>query len=528
MHFSKGIKEKKCLYLIDSLLLTLCTLLTEKNLQFFIDSETFFFQSFLILLLSFFLLSVLRYVKLYLKTRLEKEGTLEGQRYIVHLAFKNYYNHSIAQDTGSMLFNLTEDVYKLMPWFTYGKLELVLDFIFFVCIFVLMLNIDVYLSVISLICILVSLGCANLLSSKLAKAKDDQQKLSSELNQQMLNSGRNIKTIKQLKKAGFFEKKYSEFIQNKYLPVLKKSIWGQTLFISQLIFSQEIIPFLMLFVGILFALSDATTIGSAIVVMDMTIKLSDSIQSIGENLSQRHLARKIQKRMSLLTDELVHSEGTSLLAPFKSLHIQVHQFQHEQEGPPILKDVDILIRQGETVIIKGESGKGKSTLAKLIAGIIPLRDMEGCIYYNEENVANLSLRDYHRHVLLVPQDTVLIYGTLKENIAMELTIDSLDLDEVLYVCGLSEFVQEHGLDCLISPSKDNISGGEKQRIGIARILIRKPDVLILDEITSALDHELSTDVVERIMWYTKKHSITVISISHGNEFDKYGTRTILL
>ena len=198
MHFSKGIKEKKCLYLIDSLLLTLCTLLTEKNLQFFIDSETFFFQSFLILLLSFFLLSVLRYVKLYLKTRLEKEGTLEGQRYIVHLAFKNYYNHSIAQDTGSMLFNLTEDVYKLMPWFTYGKLELVLDFIFFVCIFVLMLNIDVYLSVISLICILVSLGCANLLSSKLAKAKDDQQKLSSELNQQMLNSGRNIKTIKQL------------------------------------------------------------------------------------------------------------------------------------------------------------------------------------------------------------------------------------------------------------------------------------------------------------------------------------------
>ena len=138
------------------------------------------------------LLTGLRYVKVYIKTKLDKEGTLEGQTHIVHLAYRQYYRCHLEKNTGSLLFNLTEDVYKLMPWYTYGKIELSMDIFYFICIFVMMLAIDVNLSIITVLCVLISLWCANSLSGKLAKAKNEQQELDSILNQQMINSGKCI------------------------------------------------------------------------------------------------------------------------------------------------------------------------------------------------------------------------------------------------------------------------------------------------------------------------------------------------
>ena len=122
---------------------------------------------------------------------------------------------------------------------------------------------------------------------------------------------------------------------------------------------------------------------------------------------------------------------------------------------------------------------------------------------------------------MVCQDVVLFYGTLAENIVMEQTVNTASLDEVIFVCGLEEFVNEYGLNYMIAQSGENVSGGQKQRIGIARILIRKPDVLILDEIASALDSGMTEKIVERIVKYAQKYSIAIISISHGTEFDKY-------
>lgn len=527
---TKPLKITKFLYLVNSILITMCTLFVESKMQKFIDSNNFSIYLFIILLSSFLLLAVLRYLKVYTKTKLDKEGTLEGQAQIVHLAFRKYYNDFYEKDIGGLLYNLTEDVYKLMPWYTYGKLELTMDIIYVVCIFLMMLAIDSTLSIITVLCIFISLGCANILSNKLAKVKNEQQKLNGELNQQMISSGMGIHTIRQLRKENLFEGIFNQFIDQKYLPVLKKTISCQAIFVSQMIFSREIIPFVILFIGILFSLVGRTTIGSAIVIMDMSIKMSDSIQAFGDNISQWHLSREIENRMKELFDAGLNTTqvSTSITGDFECLQVKIDQFRYHQDGAPVLEDINFEVRRGEILLLKGESGNGKSTLGKLMAGILALEERAGKVYYNQTDINRLDMHEYHNHVLMVCQDVILFYGTLLENIVMEQTFCTADIDEVIWVCGLEEFVKERGLNYVISQSGDNVSGGQKQRIGIARILIRKPNVLILDEITSALDSQIAKIIVERIIGYAKKYSIALISISHGNEFDRYYDKTITL
>ena len=136
--------------------------------------------------------------------------------------------------------------------------------------------------------------------------------------------------------------------------------------------------------------------------------------------------------------------------------------------------------------------------------------------------------EYKKRVLMVEQNTVLFYGTVLENITMEWNAAPDEIDEVVVACGLSEFVAEHGLAYAIPYGGENLSSGERQRIGIARLLLRKPDVIILDEPTSALDHDLKEAVSKGIVDFAKKHKMTLVIICHGEEFDPYSSQIIQL
>ena len=129
--------------------------------------------------------------------------------------------------------------------------------------------------------------------------------------------------------------------------------------------------------------------------------------------------------------------------------------------------------------------------------------------------------DYYKHVLQVEQNTVLFEGTLEENLCLGDHYTKEEIEEVIKVCNLEEFFSDRGFNYMISENGKNISGGEKQRIGLARILLRKPEVLILDEVTSALNEEIRETLVEKIVGYKKKYGMTMVVISHNDDFEPY-------
>lgn len=157
------------------------------------------------------------------------------------------------------------------------------------------------------------------------------------------------------------------------------------------------------------------------------------------------------------------------------------------EGPAI-EDFRLKVRPGETIALVGASGAGKSTVLNLVIGF--LRPTSGRILLDGRDMEELDLRTYRRFVSVVPQESILFEGSIRENVTYGMSgVPDERVREALRDANALEFIDRlpGGLDTVVGERGARLSGGQKQRLAIARALIRDPRVLILDEATSALD-----------------------------------------
>src|SRR5262249_21908362 len=180
-------------------------------------------------------------------------------------------------------------------------------------------------------------------------------------------------------------------------------------------------------------------------------------------------------------------DGTITLETIQRLDLQDVGFSYDGDVKA-LDDVSATLHLGEIVGIVGPSGSGKSTLSQLLLRL--RQPTDGAIVVDGEPASDFTLSSWYRLVSLVPQDPLLFHATVADNIAfLDTTIKRADIIEAATAAGLHEVIEglDKGYDTLIGPAFRDLSGGQIQRIGIARALVRKPKVLVLDEPTSALD-----------------------------------------
>jgi ATP-binding cassette, subfamily B, bacterial MsbA len=174
-----------------------------------------------------------------------------------------------------------------------------------------------------------------------------------------------------------------------------------------------------------------------------------------------------------------------------------------REEAPVLKNVSFEILPGETAALVGPTGAGKSTLIQLLHRFFD--PDQGCIKLDGHDIRQLDLKNFLEQIALVPQETLLFGGSIRENILY----GKLDASEEEVVAAAKsanahEFIlkQENGYDTLVGEKGVKLSGGERQRIAIARALLKNPRILVLDEATSALDNRseaLIQEAMERLM-----------------------------
>ena len=154
-----------------------------------------------------------------------------------------------------------------------------------------------------------------------------------------------------------------------------------------------------------------------------------------------------------------------------------------------LDGISLHVSKNEFVAIVGSSGSGKSTIMNLIIGF--MMPTLGKLYIDDKSTDELDLSEYRHHISVVPQNSILFSGTIRENITYGMeTYSEEDLQKAIKDADVDEFLSElpDGIDTMIGENGGKLSGGQKQRITIARALIRNPRILILDEATSALDN----------------------------------------
>ena len=204
-----------------------------------------------------------------------------------------------------------------------------------------------------------------------------------------------------------------------------------------------------------------------------------------------------------------------IIGAIEKLQFQKVSFQHQSASYKALNNISFEVKNGETIAFVGPSGSGKSTLVKLLVGLY--RPKEGDIYFNGINGHEFDFDELRNQIGFVTQDTQLFAGTIKENLLFvnpDATEEDLRMALKKSRCTALIERAENGIDTVIGEAGLKLSGGEKQRIAIARALLRKPHLLIFDEATSALDSITEEEITSTIREISQEKEQITVLIAH--------------
>ena len=199
----------------------------------------------------------------------------------------------------------------------------------------------------------------------------------------------------------------------------------------------------------------------------------------------------------------VFGEAVKFDEKIQNIKFENVNYKYDDSNEYVLKNVNLNVKAGEIVAFVGKSGSGKTTLVNLLARFF--NTDEGSVTVNGVNVKNIPLKIYRNKFAIVPQETFLFGGTIKENISFGKEVTDEEIITAAKMANAYNFIQEdlpNKFETEVGERGALLSGGQKQRIAIARALIKNPEIMILDEATSALDSEsekLVQDALDSLM-----------------------------
>ncbi len=238
------------------------------------------------------------------------------------------------------------------------------------------------------------------------------------------------------------------------------------------------------------------------------VKLANTVFSVNKALA---CADRLEEVLDLPTGMPQHSDDTAPDSGF-SIAFRGVGFTYAGNAAPSLSDLDFSVSPGETVGIIGSTGSGKTTLINLIPRFYDVTS--GQVLVNGKDVRASDPEKLRQKIAVVPQKAVLFKGTVRSNLLWgnENATDD-ELWDALSIAQAKEFVaqKDGGLDALVEQNGRNFSGGQRQRLTIARALVRKPEILILDDSASALDYATEAELRNAIRKLPYRPTVLIVS-----------------
>lgn len=368
------------------------------------------------------------------------------------------------------------------------------------------------LSLYAVIFEILSISISIKLSKKIRRISNDVQVKRSKVNEKFLDLISGFKTTKIFQIEDLIVDNYKKE-SNKLTNELKKRENLNALINAVGLFFYSVKSVGLIVLGIYMISKKMTDIGTLVALVNLHNNVG-ILSNIGDTIGQLQGSMAGTRRVAQLLGEEgeYHYYDASIHEGFRDFVMEFRDISFSYDDKKVLDKLSISAKRGQSIALVGKSGCGKSTIAKLLLGFYEL--MDGDIFLEGRSISNYSLEELRNKIAYVPQNPYLFDGTIKDNIRYG-RLDSTD-EEIVDAANMSnahDFImeQEAGYDTLIGEGGANLSGGQKQRIAIARAINKKSSILLLDEVTSALDSESEEKVQQTIEKIMKKKTILIIT-----------------
>lgn len=420
--------------------------------------------------------------------------------------------------SGVVVSRFTNDVDAINSLFTNGIIGMVIDYLKIIGIVISIWMFSEKLGIITLFLLPIIYAITRLFQRKMLKAQVENRIIIGKVNNHISESLKNVQMIKSYSKEEYMEKNYIGYLLDSYKTVEKVN-WYDSIFPPIIQITRAV------FISLVIILSSGQSnhLGISLGMVAATIELISSLfkpieslgmelQSIQQAISGIHRVNDFikepednPKKANVTAADIIPNRNNVRIA-FNEL-----SFQYEN-GVDILKDINLSFKPGENIAFIGRTGVGKTTLFKLIMGL--LEPTNGNITISGFDVCDIPNSEKRKIFGYVDQNIHIVKGTIAEQISLrDESITREQIENALDFVGLTDYIAtlENGLDTVII--NDTIfSQGQKQLLSIARAIVTNPPILLLDEITANLDSITEEKIVSVLQKVSKSH--TILSISH--------------
>jgi ATP-binding cassette subfamily B protein len=438
--------------------------------------------------------------------------------------------------TGDVTTRLTDDINsdgQKLSWFMcsgiFRAVEAVSKILF--CL-VAMLLLNWKLTLLSLIPLPLMIVAFAIVQDRIYDSFQKNQEAISEINNQLEMSFSGVRIIKSYASEKKYERFFSDALKRRFGTELSVN---RLYIILQMVYMyiEQVAVIGVIFAGGYMAVRGSITVGTFYAFYNYLGMLIYPILDIPTLFVSGKRAFVNIDRLEEMADFPAPAKVTAgrPVASLGRVEVEGVSFSYEGREKPVVEDVSFGLEPGEKLAIIGPVGSGKTTLIKMLAGLLPPE--RGRISFDGANFAELDPASFSLSLGYVPQESLLFSGTIRENIAFGtrgegLEIAQDELDEALDIAQISGEVGSFskGVDTLLGQRGVSVSGGQKQRLAIARAVARKPSLLLLDDITASLDAANEERLWRRLEEGSK--GLTCVVISHRLSTLHYTDKVLFL
>lgn len=253
--------------------------------------------------------------------------------------------------------------------------------------------------------------------------------------------------------------------------------------------------FLILAVGVYLIYMKSIKVGGLLVAVQLAEVLAAPAEMLAYLLNAKNEVRPLLKQYGEILRE---TEPQGKLEISRIAEICLENLSYEINELKILKNISGKFEAGKKYMLVGKSGSGKSTLLKVLGNMQEF-EYSGYVYVNKSELKHIAMSSFYEKVAIVSQEPYLFWTSLKENIVMGRNVSEEDYEKIIRKLNLTYLIERFTNQELDEEAVANLSGGEKQRIALARAMIGKPEVYLLDEITSSLDAQNAYEIEKMIL-----------------------------